>query len=433
MKKIFFIGCALLAMVSCEKLPSTQSNFRNVALLEAPSISTIKVKDETGSEGTTQLKVRISNPLEKDTYYKISFDNQTIKNYNEANNVGYEMLPATNIEMTYTQNGVTKTGTELEVLVPKGQVASVGNLEFSIKPMVDEKGEKLSGANNYAVAIKMEPLEKDMIVQAKNEKALYLITRSFKTTVAHLSGKAFHAIYGKDTGKQEGGKEYAGDVELEAWTMQYSIAPVNASTNAGLMYPNVRTHTNSPLYNVLYNGSFLFINGGLKLGFNTPEGKDFKFNEVRDGNPTSDKWYHIAVTYEKIDGRPILKMYVNGILVFYSPAPAEIKEFPILCLGNANLNAYVREIRLWSRALTQGQIAATQSFVKPDAEGLELYIPYNEEPYESVPNDDGTSSRVIKNKSTFANKKLPEKWYVHQPARNDIRLPNATYNTEVEF
>ena len=168
------------------------------------------------------------------------------------------------------------------------------------------------------------------------------------------------------------------------------------------------------------------MNGGLKLGFNTDKGKNFKFQEVT-GHPSADKWYHVAVTYEELEGRAYLKMYVNGELMFDSAAPAKINDFPILCFGNGNLDAYVREMRLWSKALTQGQVAATQNFVKPDSDGLELYIPYNEDPYVEE-----NGQKVVKNASTNPNKKLPENWYIHT-INGEVKLPTVDYNTEVEF
>lgn len=427
MKKICILSLTALSWVACEKLPDTDGiTPQKVVLFDNAAVSTIKVKDDSGSEAPTEVKVRLANPASEDTYYQVSLDKSAITAYNQANKVDYDLVPSNTLVMSYTDQGVTKTATTLVVRVPKGQQVSAGKLQFNIGALVDANGQKLSGANNYAVALKLTSMNGGTIVQNNRKNALFLLSRSFKTKVAHLRYKAFHAIYGLNTGRQESGKTYANDVKLTAWTMQYSIAPINASTNAGLMYPNGRSSTDSALYNVLYGGSFLFMNGGLKLGFNTDKGKNFKFKEV-SGHPSADKWYHVAVTYEELEGRAYLKMYVNGELMFDSAAPAKIQDFPILCFGNDVLNAYVREMRLWSKALTQGQVAATQNFVKPDSDGLELYIPYNEDPYVEE-----NGQKVVKNASTNPNKKLPEKWYIHTIG-SEVKLPTVDYNTEVEF
>lgn len=427
MKKICILSLAALVWSACEKLPNTDGiTPQKVVLFDNAAVTTIKVKDDSGSSAPTEVKVRLANPIAEDTYYQVSLDKSAITAYNQANKVDYDLVPANTLAMSYTDQGVTKTATTLVVRVPKGQQVSAGKLQFNIGALVDANGQKLSGANNYAVALKLTPMNGTVIVQNNRKNALFLLSRSFKTKVAYLRNKAFHAIYGQNTGKQESGKTYANDVKLTAWTMQYSIAPINASRNAGLMYPNGRASSDSALYNVLYGGSFLFMNGGLKLGFNTDKGKNFKFQEVT-GHPSADKWYHVAVTYEELEGRAYLKMYVNGELMFDSAAPAKINDFPILCFGNGNLDAYVREMRLWSKALTQGQVAATQNFVKPDSDGLELYIPYNEDPYVEE-----NGQKVVKNASTNPNKKLPEKWYIHT-INGEVKLPTVDYNTEVEF
>lgn len=427
MKKICILSLAALVWSACEKLPNTDGiTPQKVVLFDNAAVTTIKVKDDSGSSAPTEVKVRLANPIAEDTYYQVSLDKSAITAYNQANKVDYDLVPANTLAMSYTDQGVTKTATTLVVRVPKGQQVSAGKLQFNIGALVDANGQKLSGANNYAIALKLTPMNGTVIVQNNRKNALFLLSRSFKTKVAHLSGRAFHAIYGQNTGRQESGKTYAKDVKLTAWTMQYSIAPKNASRNAGLMYPNGRASSDSALYNVLYGGSFLFMNGGLKLGFNTDKGKNFKFQEVT-GHPSADKWYHVAVTYEELEGRAYLKMYVNGELMFDSAAPAKINDFPILCFGNGNLDAYVREMRLWSKALTQGQVAATQNFVKPDSDGLELYIPYNETPYVEE-----NGQKVVKNASTNPNKKLPEKWYIHT-INGEVKLPTVDYNTEVEF
>lgn len=427
MKKICILSLAALVWSACEKLPNTDGiTPQKVVLFDNAAVTTIKVKDDSGSSAPTEVKVRLANPIAEDTYYQVSLDKSAITAYNQANKVDYDLVPANTLAMSYTDQGVTKTATTLVVRVPKGQQVSAGKLQFNIGALVDANGQKLSGANNYAVALKLTPMNGTVIVQNNRKNALFLLSRSFKTKVAHFKNRAFHAIYGENTGRQESGKTYANDVKLTAWTMQYSIAPINASRNAGLMYPNGRASSDSALYNVLYGGSFLFMNGGLKLGFNTDKGKNFKFQEVT-GHPSADKWYHVAVTYEELEGRAYLKMYVNGELMFDSAAPAKINDFPILCFGNGNLDAYVREMRLWSKALTQGQVAATQNFVKPDSDGLELYIPYNETPYVEE-----NGQKVVKNASTNPNKKLPEKWYIHT-INGEVKLPTVDYNTEVEF
>lgn len=439
MKKIYLL-LTIPFVFSCERLPEATDVFgsgKQVSFLEVDKVNDVKVKDDSGSTQDTEIRLRIANPAEQDTYYRISVDGEIISKYNKENNVDYELLPSDNYEMTYTLNGVSKKGTSFEILVPKGQVASAGKLSFNVKPMKDASGVYLPQSNNYAIAVKMTPLDSEIIQQSNKETAIYFIRRSFKTKVARISDGAFRMIYGDDTGDQVAGKKIdGGDPEIKEWTMQYSVALERLINNWGLMYDNPRVNTHSILWNTVQDGgNFLMRYGAAAtLVFNTPEGEKFKF-EAAGTNPTADKWYHFTMTYKQVNGRPHLNIYVNGKMMFDSPSPVIAESFPLVCFANGTSVGYVREIRFWSKALTAGQAAATQYFVKPDADGLELYVPFNEEPWEEInetyESDTNRKKRLIKNKATNP-KVYTKKWYL-QYSGGKWAYPTTNFNTEVEF
>ncbi|MFJ1328824.1 DUF1735 and LamG domain-containing protein [Capnocytophaga canimorsus] len=441
MKKLHILFVIVSLFFACEKLPIPDSNLASgnphyqVAFLDSKSVDDIRVKDEEGSLKDTEIKVRIANPMDKDTYYRVSIDEALLAKFNQENGVDYQNLPKENFEMSYTDiNKVTKVGSSFEVLIPKGKIVSAGKLSIKIKSMKNAQGVILPVFNVYALSVKMEPKDSKTIAQADKKNSLFVIRRSFVTPVAHWSpSDAFHAIYGKDTGKQEAGKESLyDDIEINEWTLQYSFALTRLKDNWGLMYENPRHNTMSTLWNTVQSdGKFLLRYGAAAtLNFNTAKGKNFKF-EAAGTNPIAEKWYHVAMTYKTIDGRPFLKMYINGELMFDSPSPLIVKKFPLVCFGNGVTEGYVRELRFWSKALTQGQVIASQYSVKTDTDGLELYVPFNEIPYEEV-EEDGKMVRIIKNASTNPNKKYPEKWYINHNG-SKYRFPNIDFNTKVEF
>lgn len=442
MKKIFILAMAISFTMSCEKLPETDSSLgsgnpsHQVAFLENKFISDVKVKNNQSTEDI-EIRARIANPMNEDSYYRISLDDAFIREYNQKNNSDYESLPSNNIEMSYTLNGKTQTGTSMDLLVLKGKVEPEGKLTIKIKSMEDASGEELPLVNSYALAVKMTPTDSRTIQQGDKKNAMFIVRRSFKTKVAQISGRAFHMIYGKDTGAQVAGKEYDKEVKLEEWTMQYSFAIKTMNDNWGLMYENPRNSTASKLWNTVQGDRKFMLRYGAAavLKFETPAGKDFQY-QVAGNNPTADKWHHMAMVYKNVEGRPRLYIYVNGELMFDSPSPVIVNDFPLVCFGNGRTDGYVREIRFWSKALTQGQVASTQYFVKPDSDGLELYVPFNEQPWEEIDQtyEDAPhrKMRVIKNASTNPNKKMPEKWYLHYNGR-EWRYPDTNFDTEVEF
>ena len=175
MKKIFTISLVALAALACEKLPDTGGvTPQKVALLDNAAVSTIKVKDDSGSDKATEIKVRLANPVNQDTYYQVSLDASVIDSYNKANKVDYELLPSNAIEMSYTGNGTPQTGNTFKVLIRKGEQVSAGKLTFNIKALKDAQGNKLSGANNYAVAVRVQPLDGNIIAQKNRNTAFPL-------------------------------------------------------------------------------------------------------------------------------------------------------------------------------------------------------------------------------------------------------------------
>ncbi|MDO5105974.1 LamG-like jellyroll fold domain-containing protein [Capnocytophaga sp.] len=441
MKKLYILSVMALLSLGCEKLPTPDSNFGSgnpyyqIAFLENKSVNDIRVKDDEGSLQDTEIKVRIANPMSKDTYYRVSVDENLLAAFNQENQVDYQGLPSENFELSYAvdKKSQPKVGTSLDILVPAGKVISTGKLILKVKPMKDAQGRYFPIHNVYALMLKMTPTGGKTIAQEDRKSSLFVVRRSFQTPVAHWMGGAFHAIYGKDTGDQtEDKKDLVKEVEVDEWTMQYSFTLKALVNNWGLMYENPRHNTHSLLWNTVQsNGKFLLRFGAAAtLDFNTNKGKNFKFEPSGD-NPTADKWYHMAMTYKTIDGRPYLKIYVNGELMFDSPSPVIVRQLPIVCFGNGTTKGYVREVRFWSKALTQGQVIATQYFAKPDSDGLELYLPFNETPYEDV-QEDGQMVRRIKNASTNPNKKYTEKWYVNKQT-SGYRYPSVDFNKVVEF
>ena len=143
MKKICILSLAALVWSACEKLPNTDGiTPQKVVLFDNAAVTTIKVKDDSGSSAPTEVKVRLANPIAEDTYYQVSLDKSAITAYNQANKVDYDLVPANTLAMSYTDQGVTKTATTLVVRVPKGQQVSAGKLQFNIGALVDANGQK---------------------------------------------------------------------------------------------------------------------------------------------------------------------------------------------------------------------------------------------------------------------------------------------------
>lgn len=136
------------------------------------------------------------------------------------------------------------------------------------------------------------------------------------------------------------------------------------------MYPDNdgnRERGKSTFYATLYGGSVtLFTPSGGKVQFNQPSFIDYSFN--------TNQWYHITMVMKDNN----LSFYVNGELAYKSPW-GELTDWTGMYLGNDRFNAYVREIRLWNKALSDSEINSTLYFADPASEGLQVYLPLNAE------------------------------------------------------
>lgn len=360
---------------SCD-LPETEKgpddNVAYIAELAKSSQIRFTVDDNGGySEFTT----RVANPTSKPVSFTVKVDEGLLDAYNKENNTSFSVLPSTvyDLQLISNEGELLKEGKTLDVSLAPNEYGKI--VKVNVKTMMEEQKEEdgtvteipLSYYKNYAVPVRLENVSGGARAQTTGTSGILFLDRKFSMPVMHLSGR-LGLIYQKNTMPQAPGKVYEGDIKYPEWTCQYSFYLDVVNDNTGLMYPNLRTTSESPLYMTLYSGSLtLFAVGGGKMGLNQPKFKDFVF--------TAKKWYQISISFKEEGGRPNLRLYVNGELAYQSVWPAKVDEWPIIFLGNGSFKGYVRELRFWSRALTAGEINETIWFADPKSEGLEVYLP----------------------------------------------------------
>lgn len=116
---------------------------------------------------------------------------------------------------------------------------------------------------------------------------------------------------------------------------------------------------------------------------------------VPDGNPdhgtahpmtlpthfATGKWYHLALVYNGV----AIKIYVNGVEISSTSANGPVclswdyqNGFHIgMSCGGRYLNGYISEARIWSKALTVGDIQSNVCYVDPISDGLLAYWRFN--------------------------------------------------------
>ncbi|MRI64471.1 DUF1735 domain-containing protein [Ornithobacterium rhinotracheale] len=357
-KNILFAASASLALLSCsyeDSVPKAQDPNTAVGYIEQ-LINGGKLRftvDDNG--GKILITPRISNISDGSASFDIEVAPELLDNYNREKNANYQVLPNSVFDLINTGEKGQK-GKKLHIDLANGQYGA--NIEVKVGEMVDESGTKLPVSTSYAIPVRMTNIQgKNIVNTGKDTEGIIFISRRFTTKVLRMVGRLSV-------------KANNGEKLYNEWTAQYSFMPEMINNNFGLLYPDNdgnKERGHGTYYATLYGAQVTqFTPSGGKLQFNQPGFEDFTFE--------AKKWYNISMVYQGGS----LSFYVNGDLAYKSPWGA-IPDWTGLYLGNSSFNGYAREIRFWSKALTQDEINSTMYFADPAAEGLELYYPLNED------------------------------------------------------
>lgn len=375
---IIVISLLLLFLSACDQLPKVDDMGKvgnNVAYIEELNQTSQLRFTVADNGGATEFTARVANPTDESTAFTIEVDESILEAYNTENNTSFKVLPADYYDLQVFDNEgkLAKEGKDLAIELASmqyGQKIKV-NVKTMMKTVTNEDTgesteEPLSYYSNYAIPVRMTNVKGGARIQGNGTTGILFLDRKFSMPVMHLTG-SMGLIYKENTMPQSPEKSYDGDIKYPEWTCQYTFRLDAVASNTGLMYPNLRTNRDSPLYMTLYSGKLTLFASGGKVGLNQPKFEKFIFE--------AKKWYHMAISYKEEGGRPYLRLYINGELAYKSIWPKKVDEWPIIFLGNNNFRGYVRELRFWSKALTEGEINETLWFANPESEGLEVYLP----------------------------------------------------------
>lgn len=358
LNKSYAVLAVAALFMSCDadkSLPNRDNPTLNVSYIgEAASGSSIRfqVSDEGGQ---TIFTPRISNLVNSPVTLKVIVDKDMLEAYNKEHNSNFQLLPEANYDLQVGD----QTGKELSIDLAPNQFGEA--VTVRVKNMKAADGSALPLSTNYVVPVRITSVSGGGVeYNAHNSSLMIFMDRKFKTSV--LNQKGWLLFRHADASKRFENKE---------WTMQYSFSPNKLAGNYGLIWPEGKNFGSSRFWTQLEsNGSFIIhanSGGGGKYNFNQKKFENFHFE--------ANKWYNMAITYKETDGVPTLRIYVNGELALDSKWPGPANEWDYIALGNDNFDALVREVRFWSRELNSAEVASTQFFVDPAAQGLELYVP----------------------------------------------------------
>lgn len=370
------LACTLTGILSgCNPLPDTSAHpSTQLAYIdEFRSVPQTRIS-VNNQGGQVDLTPRLSGITDRPVTLEFSVDKELLEAYNKENNTKFELLP----EEAFT----------LEVLGKSGEVIDSGKtlrLEFSPQEfqkrvvmkvlkmthtVTNEEGEEIEENfpiyKNFAIPVKIHNVEgSNAALQSTGTSGIVFLNRKFEAKALHLKNSALKFAY------KTADATFDGDIEYKNWTYQFFLRIDNIRENFGFMYPNLRGGKQEEWgYNCLYGGALTYFLKEGKYNFNQPSFENYHFKP--------NVWYHIAATFETAeDGINTIKMYLNGELAFQSATSGKSQGWSNPCIGNGSFNGYLRDLRIWDKALTAGEINETMWAVNPEAEGLTLYMPFD--------------------------------------------------------
>ncbi|MBF1644233.1 MAG: DUF1735 domain-containing protein [Prevotella sp.] len=330
MKHIFqFLGIASIACLtwSCANVDydevGNEDKLPNAIYIDGADVAPISKLTVDAAGGKASFTARAANRLSSNATLKFAVDEQELTKYNEANGTHYKLLPAKYYNLS-TEN----------LTIDKANISN-GTIDVNVKPL----GDDLDASTKYAIPVKIASVDGAKLLGSSSVK-IFAIDRVLYTTALRQKNFYLKTVFPTP---------YTG---LHEWTMSYAIKLDRNKDNQAVLSPDFYSR-------VTADGALQ-----MKVG-ETDDPKAFAKTKLQPG-----KWYYIAWVYKNQH----VRCYINGVLDNEFDVP-KVETFTKLNMSWGAFEGYVREIRLYDKALTAFQIADNLYIETPDNPDLLFYAP----------------------------------------------------------
>ena len=330
MKHIFqFLSIASIACLtwSCANVDydevGNEDKLPNAIYIDGADVAPISKLTVDATGGKASFTARAANRLSSNATLKFAVDEQELTKYNEANGTHYKLLPAKYYSLS-TEN----------LTIDKANISN-GNIDVNVKPL----GDDLDASTKYAIPVKIASVDGAKLLGSSSVK-IFAIDRVLYTTALRQKNFYLKTVFPTP---------YTG---LHEWTMSYAIKLDRNKDNQAVLSPDFYSR-------VTADGALQ-----MKVG-ETDDPKAFAKTKLQPG-----KWYYIAWVYKNQH----VRCYINGVLDNEFDVP-KVETFTKLNMSWGAFEGYVREIRLYDKALTAFQIADNLYIETPDNPDLLFYAP----------------------------------------------------------
>ena len=330
MKHIFqFLGIASIACLtwSCANVDydevGNEDKLPNAIYIDGADVAPISKLTVDATGGKASFTARAANRLSSNANLKFAIDEEALTKYNEANGTHYKLLPAKYYSLS-TEN----------LTIDKANISN-GTIDVNVKPL----GDDLDASTKYAIPVKIASVDGAKLLGSSSVK-IFAIDRVLYTTALRQKDFYLKTIFPTP---------YTG---LQEWTMSYAIKLDRNKDNQAVLSPDFYSRVTA--------------DGGLQMKVGeTDDPKAFAKTKLQPG-----KWYYIAWVYKNQH----VRCYINGVLDNEFDVP-KVETFTKLNMSWGAFEGYVREIRLYNKALTAFQVADNLYIETPDNPDLLFYAP----------------------------------------------------------
>lgn len=310
----------------------------------------------TGTETTPTTKYSIDGPsdigisisasckVKNDVTAQVQVRPELVESYNKEYAKNYKPLPKGCYQLSATS-----------LVLAEGKYVS-SPLRLSITSVKDfEEGV------TYCLPISIVSVEGGLPVLESSRTVYAVINQTIITYAADFGGSGYFAV---------------------PFSEDESLQSVPQVTMEARIYVKEFKGTNPYISSIMgIEENFLLRFGDVNIDKNQIQLAGGKFPVTGTLQFETNKWYHVAVTY---DGAQI-KLYINGELNATTDAPrgpidlAASKGFYVgYSAGGRQLKGAVSEVRVWTKALSEVEIANNICYVDPTSDGLLAYWRCNE-------------------------------------------------------
>ncbi|WP_449030765.1 BT_3987 domain-containing protein [Prevotella melaninogenica] len=345
-----FIGAvamaSLILLASCENAEySPLSNQAYIAQTNTNGNSSQNITIGT-SAVTSSVNVRLSDLATQDYTFEVVSDTTALAEYNQRNETSYKPLPATLYSLSSN-----------EVKIEKGKSVS-SDVTLTINPLTQalkDSGQK------YAVALRLKSKDGKYDVLNSGSSMVYVLDQVVYQAVPIIN--ATHNIH----------FSMRQTYDLSQWTVEMNVNISKLGTALGEL-------NNQTLFGAWGNdGGEIYTRfgdapiEGNRLQIKT-QGTQMNSKQLFNAN----QWYHLAFVCTGTK----LYLYVNGALDNSMDLPGKATNLSNrFNFGNTDYlkaNVMVSELRFWTVARTQAQIANNMYACDPKSTDLEAYWKLNE-------------------------------------------------------